>query len=150
MSDLLYKNYIDNFHKINCDYLVVGSGAGGSVAAYELAKKNKDVILVEEGDHYSIDYFKGSVSNSFSKVWRNAGVTPIIGNPFFGFGEGKCLGGSTYINGGLLWRTPDYILNEWQAKLKTTIYNKNNMSPIFDKIEKNLSVKVEQEEDLPF
>jgi len=145
MSDNLYKNYIKKLDNLTCDYIVVGSGAGGSVAAYELSKQKKDVILIEEGDHYSIDNFKGSIANSFSKAWRNSGVTPIIGKPSFGFGEGMCLGGSTYINGGLIWRTPDHVLREWQQKLNTTIYSKDNLNPIFKKIESKLNVKLEQE-----
>ena len=147
MNDILEKNYINNIDNLTCDYLVVGAGASGSVAAYELIKQKKDVILIEEGNHYTIDHFKGSIANSFSKVWRNAGVTPIIGKPFFAYGEGMCLGGGTYINGGLLWRTPDHVLNAWQKKLNTSIYNKNNLAPFFDKIEKKLNVKLEQEEN---
>ena len=50
MSDNLYKNYIKKLDNLTCDYIVVGSGAGGSVAAYELSKQKKDVILIEEGE----------------------------------------------------------------------------------------------------
>ena len=34
---------------VRCEYLTIGSGAGGSVAAMELAEAGKDVIIVEEG-----------------------------------------------------------------------------------------------------
>ena len=146
MIDQLEKNYIKNFNELSCDYLVVGSGAGGSVACNELVKRNKDVILIEEGEHYTIDYFKGSIANSFSKVWRNSGVTPILGNPSFGYGEGMCLGGGTYINGGLIYRTADIVLNEWEKKLNTKIFSKENLTPIFEKIEKNLNVIKETNE----
>ena len=143
MVDDLEKNYIKNFTDLSCDYLVVGSGAGGSVACSELIKKNKDVILIEEGAHYKINHFKGSISNSFSKVWRNSGATPILGNPTFGYGEGMCLGGGTYINGGLIYRTADIIHKEWEEKLRSKIYSKENLKPIFEKIEKNLNVNLE-------
>ena len=99
MNDIPLKE-VSNIKNISCEYLVVGSGAGGSVAAYEFSKANKDTLLIEEGSNYKIDYFKGSIANSFLKVWRNAGFTPVIGKTSFGFGEGKCLGGSTFINGG--------------------------------------------------
>ena len=146
MDDQLEKNYINDLKDLSCDYLVVGSGAGGSVACSELIKKNKDVILVEEGSHYKINHFKGSISESFSKVWRNSGVTPILGNPSFGYGEGMCLGGGTYINGGLIYRTADIVLQEWEQKLKSNIYSKENLEPIFNKIEKNLNVTLEKNE----
>ena len=43
MIDQLEKNYIKNFNELSCDYLVVGSGAGGSVACNELVKRNKNL-----------------------------------------------------------------------------------------------------------
>tara|TARA_Y100000590_G_scaffold453325_1_gene598176 strand:- start:19162 stop:20640 length:1479 start_codon:yes stop_codon:yes gene_type:complete len=147
MDDILLKNYIKDIDNITCDYLVVGSGAGGSVAAYELSKKKKDVVLIEEGNHYPINFFKGSIAKSFQNAWRYSGVTPIIGKPSFGFGEGMCLGGGTYVNGGLIWRTPDIILDEWEKKLNTDIYNKSNLNPFFSKIEEKLNVKLEKDEN---
>ena len=134
MDDQLKKNYIEDLEDISCDYLVVGSGAGGSVACSELIKKNKDVILVEEGSHYKIDHLKGSIADSFSKVWRNSGVTPILGNPSFGYGEGMCLGGGTYINGGLIYRTADTVLQDWEQRLKSKIYSKENLNDCFKKL----------------
>jgi choline dehydrogenase-like flavoprotein len=34
----------------NYDYLIIGSGAGGSAAAYALAKAGKSVLLLEKGE----------------------------------------------------------------------------------------------------
>ena len=87
-----------------------------------------------------LSFTGGSISKSFLYAWRNAGITPILSKSSYGFGEGKCLGGGTYINGGLIWRTPKIVLDNWNQKLKTnkTIYvflkgvifssNKVNMS----------------------
>ena len=44
----------------SCDYLIIGSGAGGSVAASTLSK-NSDVILLEEGLHYEDSFFRGKI-----------------------------------------------------------------------------------------
>ena len=97
---------INNKENLTCEYLVIGSGAGGSTACKYLTDKGKDVILIEEGKHFKVNEFKGSMAKSLLNVWRNAGVTPIISKSNFGFGEGRCLGGGTYVNGGLMWRTP--------------------------------------------
>ena len=32
--------------------------------------------------------------------------TPIVGNPNIAFGEGMCLGGGTFVNGGLIGGHP--------------------------------------------
>ena len=142
------ENIIKNLDKdLSCDFLIVGSGAGGSVAASELSAKGKDCILVEEGDYFEIDHFKGSTKNSFLKVWRNSGFTPIIGNPNIAFGEGMCLGGSTFINGGLIWRTPKHVLETWERENKIEGYNLKNLESHFKKIETNLHVRTENNLD---
>ena len=51
--------------------------AGGSTASKYLMKKEK-VILIEEGEHFKVNQFKGSMSKSLSNVWRNAGVTTYL------------------------------------------------------------------------
>ena len=59
----------------------------------------------------------------------------------YGFGEGKCLGGGTYINGGLIWRTPEIVLQKWNKIYQTNIFEDSNLKKYFDEIEKILSIK---------
>ena len=40
-----------------CDVVIVGSGAGGAVAAATLAEAGLDVVLLEAGDHYNRDSY---------------------------------------------------------------------------------------------
>lgn len=42
----------------SCDVCVVGTGAGGGVLAYELAKTGLKVVSLEQGGHIAPDYFK--------------------------------------------------------------------------------------------
>lgn len=136
-------NSFDNFQentKIRCEYLIIGSGAGGSVAALELTAEGKDVLLIEEGGDYNLKNSKDSFSERMRLLYRGGGVTPFIGSPIVGFGEGKTLGGSTVINGGLIWRTPEKILEQWEKNFNLTGYDKSSLSRHFEKIESILSV----------
>lgn len=126
--------------KIFCEYLIIGSGAGGSVACKYLVDKGKDVLLIEEGDHYKVNQFNKSISKSFLYAWRNSGMTPVISKSNFGFGEGKCLGGGTYINGGLIWRTPEIILDRWNNEFNTDIFSMDNMTQYFEDIESTIDL----------
>ena len=36
--------------KIDCDFLIIGSGASGSVASKYLVDQGKDVLMIEEGE----------------------------------------------------------------------------------------------------
>ena len=69
-----------------------------------------------------------------AKWWNDS----IISKSNFGFGEGKCLGGGTYINGGLIWRTPEIVLDKWNKMLNTNLFSLNSLNNDFDEIEKIL------------
>jgi hypothetical protein len=126
--------------RFNCEYLIIGSGAGGAVAFKNLVERNKDVILIEEGKDFKNQEIQNSVTETFLHAWRNSGITPVLGSPSFAFGEGKCLGGGTYINGGLIWRTPEKILNKWNEDLKTDRFDLSHFGKYFEEIENNLNV----------
>lgn len=99
------------------DWLVIGSGAGGSIIFHELSKANKDVLLIEEGFHIGTQLTHSSIQDRISNFYRNGGVTPIFGNNIFPFSEGRVVGGTTELNGSLFWRTPEWILSEWKESM---------------------------------
>jgi len=123
-----------------CESLVIGSGAGGSVAAMELAEAGRDVIVIEEGLHAKTSGFTNNISDMTQQNWRNGGVTPFWGKPPIGFAEGKCVGGGTVINGGLLWRTPQRMLDVWENQYGLKGYTIDDLIPHFEKIEQILNV----------
>ena len=140
MDKLIYRPIELKSQKYKSQYVVIGSGAGGSVAAMELAESGKDVIILEEGFEYKTTDFNDNISEMTQATWRNGGVTPFWGKPPIGFAEGKCVGGGTVINGGLLWRTPDRMLKVWNEQYGITGFSKDDLKPHFEKIENILKV----------
>ena len=108
---------------IDIENLVVGSGAGGSTTAYELIKKGKEVLILEEGiDINNLD--RSNIGKCISKIYKNNGVTPIIssnGGPIIGYGQGCCVGGSTYVNAGYFSNTPEWVYADWLKQNKTVM-----------------------------
>ncbi len=134
--------------RYHCEYLVIGSGAGGGLSGYMLSKAGKDVIIMEEGSYQPRSTFAGEVASMTSRLYRNGGVFPFLGTPSIGFAEGRCVGGTTVINGALFWRTPEWILQEWQEQHNLTELTPNNLAPYFSTIEQDLHVtRHELEED---
>jgi len=129
----------------DCEYLVIGSGAGGAVAFKTLSAEGKNVLLIEEGKKWNPEDFNTPIGLQIQKLYRNGGIIPINGNPTIGFGEGIALGGSTVVNGGLLWRTPNWVLNYWKENFKIDGYEIKNLEKHFKNIEKNLGVSLEHE-----
>lgn len=125
------------------DQVIIGSGAGGLTAFYELTRRtNQRLLLIEEGSFTADDVNYSDVSYATKYLYRDAGIRPAIGNPTLTIGEGMAVGGSTEINGGLFWRTPEKILNLWQSNGNSWA-NKELLNPIFEEFEFLLDVKSE-------
>ncbi|MFH1130908.1 MAG: GMC family oxidoreductase [Pseudomonadota bacterium] len=130
-----------------CQAVVVGSGAGGAVAAAELAEAGWDVIVLEEGGHYLTEDFSADPLEMIPKLYRDGGTSMIWGKPNIYFSEGKCVGGSTTINGGVCWRTPEKILNRWQD-LGIKGISPREMAPFFERVEKRANIGFQDPESI--
>lgn len=121
------------------DVVVIGSGAGGSTVFRQLARAGLDVLLLEEGaDNSSATGYSGRISDLTAKLYRRGGLTPVMGLPPFAFGEGATLGGTTEINGGLFWRTPEWVLEDWSQQLGLGHLSPTLMEPLFSDLEQAL------------
>ncbi len=99
---------------LDADVLVIGSGAGGATVAAELAEAGYDVVVLEEGSYYQTRDFTADTSAMVRQLYRDGGATMALGAPPILYQEGRAVGGSTVINGGMSWRTPDNILARWE------------------------------------
>jgi len=119
--------------------VVVGSGAGGATAFRTLALAGVDVLLLEEGsDSSSPPGYHGRLSDLTARLYRQGGLTPVMGTPPFAFGEGRTLGGTTEINGGLFWRTPEWVLDDWSSRGGLGHLSPTLLEPVFADLERDL------------
>ncbi|GGW60328.1 putative GMC-type oxidoreductase [Streptomyces lucensis JCM 4490] len=96
------------------DAVVIGSGAGGAVAARTLARAGLDVVVLEEGSHHSTESFgRRAPLDRFTELYRDGGATFTIGSPPLLLPVGRAVGGTTLVNSGTCYRTPDHVLSRW-------------------------------------
>jgi choline dehydrogenase-like flavoprotein len=133
---------------IDADAVVVGSGAGGGAVAAELAEGGRSVVVLEEGGHYTSKDFTLSAPEMIHKLYRNAGTAVIRGTPNILFSEGRCVGGSTVINGGMSWRTPEKVLKRWQWEHGLDELTPERLEPLFAKVEERVSVRPQDPESI--
>ena len=57
----------------HCQYLVIGSGPGGSVSGTLLAEAGKNVIILEEGKYYDHNSFSTETSKKASTFVQSSG-----------------------------------------------------------------------------
>ena len=90
------------------DWVVVGSGFGGSVAALRLAEKGHRVAVIERGRAYADEELPASASDSRRFVWAPAaGLRGIMRNVLFQhvFSSTQTgVGGGSLVYGGVLFR----------------------------------------------
>jgi choline dehydrogenase-like flavoprotein len=98
----------------DCEVAIVGSGAGGAVAAAMLAEAGLDVLVLEAGDHYNRDNYPGGRLEAITELYREAGLTIAEGRPPIPVPVAKVVGGTTVINSGTCFRAPDRILEDWR------------------------------------
>jgi choline dehydrogenase-like flavoprotein len=99
-----------------CDVVIVGSGAGGAVAAAELAAAGLDVLVLEAGGHYNRDNYPGDHLEAISTLYRDGGLTIAEGRPPIPVPVAKVVGGTTVINSGTCFRAPDAVLEDWKQR----------------------------------
>ena len=99
---------------LDCDVCVVGSGAGGAVAAFEAAAAGRSVIVLERGPAWSeSDLIAREAEGSARLFWdRGLAATEDLGVVLF---AGRALGGGTVVNWMTSLRLPDDIRAEWEA-----------------------------------
>src|ERR1039457_4259855 len=80
------------------DFILVGSGAAGAVAAHTLAKAGHSVAIVEEGPWVKTREFGERVYEAFRRMYRDSGTQVLEGHSYIPVIQGRCVGGSTVMN----------------------------------------------------
>lgn len=100
-----------------CDVVIVGSGAGGATMAAHLAEAGLSVIVLEEGPYYRPEEIASfRPSQTMRRMWREAGLLAALGvgqTPVIGLTVGRNVGGSSVHTGGVCFRIPSVIHDEW-------------------------------------
>ena len=122
------------------DVCVIGSGAGGAVVAKELAEAGRSVLIVEEGDYFTQDDFRGPPLERVLRTYRDQGTTMAYGRPIIPVPLGKAVGGSTVINSGTCFRPTEKVLRRWCTNYGLEGYDRASLAPTFERVERILNV----------
>ena len=121
------------------DVCVVGAGAGGAVVAAELAEAGARVIVLEQGQEHDPDGFTARPPEMLARLYRDGGQTVTLGNPPIGLPLGRGIGGTTLVNSGTCFRTPQHVLDRWREEFGLPL-DPETMRPYFERVERALSV----------
>jgi choline dehydrogenase-like flavoprotein len=125
---------------LECDVVVIGTGAGGAVAARELAERGQAVVMLEEGEYFTRADFTGHAVEMQRKLYRDMGATIAVGNCSIPIPVGKTVGGTTTINSGTCYRAPDRIFHSWREQFGLDELTPERMAPYYERVEAVLEV----------
>ncbi|MGE5339288.1 MAG: GMC family oxidoreductase N-terminal domain-containing protein [Gemmatimonadota bacterium] len=126
--------------RVECDVVVIGTGAGGGVSAELLSKAGLDVVLVEEGPLKSSRDFKNMLEaeaypslyfDSAARKTRDKAINIL---------QGRAVGGSTTVNWTSSFRTPPATLAYWRERFGLRDYTVQELAPYFEQAEARLGV----------
>ncbi|MEV0241636.1 GMC family oxidoreductase [Streptomyces sp. NPDC050674] len=125
------------------DAVVIGSGAGGAVAALTLASSGRSVVVVEEGRHFSTEELASRPPlDRFADAYRDGGTTLAWGVPPVLLPLGRAVGGTTLVNSGTCLRTPGPVLERWHRTHGVTLAEPVSFARHMDHVEALLGVGV--------
>jgi choline dehydrogenase-like flavoprotein len=100
----------------DCDVVIVGSGAGGAVAATVLAEAGLDVLVLEAGPYVDRRSYPDEPLAAITQLYRDGGLTIAEGLPAIPTPVGRAVGGTTVINSGTCFRAPRGVLERWREE----------------------------------
>lgn len=125
---------------LECDVVVVGTGAGGAPLAAKLAEAGFGVLLLEEGAHHTRVDFTGRPVDMMRRLYRNGGATVALGNTVIPIPVGRGVGGTTLINSGTCFRVPAHTLAEWRASSGVSALTPEGLDPYYSAVERDLEI----------
>ncbi|MGW0969254.1 GMC family oxidoreductase N-terminal domain-containing protein [Streptomyces sp. NPDC002516] len=125
--------------RTTADAVVIGSGAGGAMAARTLARAGLRVVVLEEGRHHPTASFgRRAPLDRFTELYRDGGATVAFGRPPVLLPTGRAVGGTTLVNSGTCYRTPDHVLARWRDTFGFAPADR--FGPLLDEVERTLRV----------
>jgi len=130
---------LSSSREIRVQAVVIGSGAGGAVVAAELAERGIDVAIVEAGRFFSSAELGRDALTNLRETYVQGGTTVALGRPPIPIPLGQTVGGTTTVNSGTCFRTPNRVLTKWEG-LGLQI-DRSALSAAYDKVEERISVR---------
>jgi choline dehydrogenase-like flavoprotein len=129
------------------EVIVVGSGAGGAVAAATLAAKGYQVLIVEAGRYFPLSDLSHHEADMTARIYRDGALQTTKDNDLVVF-QGVTVGGSTILNNNICLRlkenklthpdAPDVIGN-W--RMLGAEISETDLNTSFDFIESRLNIR---------
>ncbi|MEO8575481.1 MAG: GMC family oxidoreductase N-terminal domain-containing protein [Gemmatimonadales bacterium] len=133
---------------LECDACVIGSGAGGSVAAASLAAKGMRVVVLEAGSDWQSEDFDQREDPGTRELYLDRGTTSTR-DLSIALLAGSAIGGGTAVNWQTSLRTPDGVRSEWAQSSGCAHFGDESFTRSLDAVCERLSIGVSESQVNP-
>lgn len=123
--------------RVAADVVVIGTGAGGAVAAARLAEAGYRVVMLEAGAWHRREDFDDNEARQIERLYADGGLR-TTDDAAIALVQGEAVGGSTLVNWMIMLRTPEFVLAEWASHHGITGMSPSDMAPVFARIEREV------------
>jgi choline dehydrogenase-like flavoprotein len=121
------------------DYLIIGSGTGGGVLAYNLSKAGAHVLLLEAGKYLTKETYPRNEADASAQLYWGGGLE-FSHDARMAFLRARVVGGSSVVNQALMDRFDAIALDDWRAETGVEFFSVEAMAPYYDKAESHLAL----------
>ena len=134
---------VDTVDVLDCEVLVVGSGAGGGVVAAELATAGYDVLIVEKGKQFGDHDLPQTELAGMRELYEGKGSFKTFDRSMVVL-AGSTLGGGTTVNWMTCLRPPDRLRQQWATEYGFTAAATRDYSDAIDVVCKRIGVTTDE------
>ncbi len=121
--------------RLRADVCVIGSGAGGAIAAARFAEAGLDVLVLEEGGWWQGEDFTEVESDMVERLYADAGAR-ATDDLSISILQGRCAGGSSTVNWLVMLRATESVLEEWRTRHGAELFGAGAMAKAYEQVER--------------
>lgn len=126
--------------RLTADVVVIGSGAGGAVAAARLAESGREVVIIEQGDWLQASDFTDDEAELVPRLYADQALRTTIDGSV-SLLQGGAVGGGTTVNWMLMLRPSDRVLDEW-SRMGITGFTPDDLGLHLDRVEHEVHARM--------
>src|SRR4051794_9578446 len=130
------------------DVVVIGTGFGGAIPAYNLAAGGAEVVMLERGPEMASKDFTHSL-----ELGTYTRIVDLINGNGIQVVAGNCVGGSSVVYFAASLRAPSFVFERQGSigkRLWPRAFTRRSMDPWYDRVEATIPVALQEWKDVPY
>lgn len=121
-------------YDVSADVIVVGSGAGGAVAASNLSRAGLKTVVVEAGPRITKREMSRDAPRFLARYFWEGGLRIVGGTVPSPSMHARVLGGNTVVNSAIMFELPDWVKKAWTEETGIDLFQSAALSAAYQRV----------------